>query len=121
MYSNRVYLRITQICEDAGYEVDRAYIDQYGEPRIGIFPKDRSFQSFYPSIYPQVEYDWKNHKAIFHGWKIQTTSYWSLSMDEYERMMDVQYGAMRMVKKLEGLNLDKLAHLPPKFDDDENS
>ena len=119
MYANPIYKRIVEICEEAGYGVDRAYITSYGEPRIGIYAKDTSFQSFYPSIYIDVKYDWKNNCVDSFTWKIQTTSYGSLPLKEYEKMMDIQIGAMRMVRKLESLALSKLEHLPDKFDDDE--
>lgn len=121
MEVNPIYKRIVEICEEAGYGVDRAYITSYGEPKIGIYPKDSSFQSYYPSIYPDMEYDWKNHKANFLGWRIQTTSYGSLPLKEYEKMMDIQIGAMRMVRKLEGLAISKLERLPDKFDDDDKA
>lgn len=121
MEVNPIYKRIVEICEEAGYGVDRAYITSYGEPRIGIYAKDTSFQSFYPSIYVDVKYDWKNNCVDSITWKIQTTSYGSLPLKEYERMMDIQIGAMRMVRKLERLAISKLERLPDKFDDDDKA
>lgn len=104
--------KMMDICEHWGYVCDRAWIESYGWLTLGIYPKDRSFHSFYPEIY----YDWNSKNLHDVAYKIQTTSYGALSQPEFKKMMHCWDQALRMVEDLQRLDLSTLPHLPDKFD-----
>lgn len=119
---NLLVQHIKGICKTYGYECDYAYVTSRGEPRLAIYPSDRSFRSFSPDLYLRTDVDRdavrNNIKPAMKScvWKISTVSYGSLTPEEYKKMLDKMHDALSLANFLNQLDYSKLEQLPESFD-----
>lgn len=104
-YSNSTYNKMKSICDKYGYELGLAYWANYDDAVVHIRPRGE----YYPEVYPPET--WMDKKE---PWKIMTTSYGSLSIDEFEKFNEANNRAYNMVKELSNIDLTTLEHEPEK-------
>lgn len=104
VYNNPNYKKMKAICDKYGYELGIAYWTNYDEAYINIYPREGEYL---PEVYPpQV---WMSKKE---PWKVMTTSYGSLSIDEFEKFINSNKRASEMIKELSQIDLTTLEHEP---------
>lgn len=103
-YNNNTYKKMKSIGNKYGYDIGLAYYASYDDFSINISRGDNRGR-FLPEVYPPSLY----YKE---DWKVQTTSYGSLSFDEFEEFIKQQQNAFSMIKELKKLDLTTLEHEP---------
>ena len=104
-YNNSTYKKMKAICEKYGYTIGLAYWANYDDAFINIRPHGDN--EYAPEVYPpQV---WIGKKE---PWKIMTTSYGSLSIDDFEKFNEANNRAYNMIKELSNIDLTTLEHEP---------
>lgn len=103
------------VVETYGYSLEAAYVERNWEPRIYI-NKDYE-KRFLPRLYLDYERD-ENLKPINFYWKIETVSYGSLSVEEYQELMENMKNWLDCCKFLNQFNYDMLPKVPEQFDEE---
>lgn len=103
-YNNATYKQMKSICDRYGYELGLAYWANYNEARITIRPAG---DEYLPQVYPPTVRVGKEEP-----WKVQTTSYGSLSIDEFDKFVEDNKRAYDMIKELSKIDLTTLEHEP---------
>lgn len=94
---------IQNICNNYGYQLYYAYVDTDGL-NLNVYATDR--RSYHPEVY--IETDWRSHELTY---KIQTTSYGSIELEEYYTFLESCNDAYNMCQEIqqliEGSSLDE--------------
>lgn len=113
MEDNPVFQQIAEIAENHGYELSIAYlVGPANEPRIRFKNVNEKFK-------PEISFDAKMNfnfsnpmESTFEGhFRVQTTSYGSLAIDEYSKLAQYVANAYEMLKELEAVDISGLAHI----------
>lgn len=104
-YDNATYKQMKSICDKYGYELGLAYWANYDDAVINIRP--RGDNKYAPEVYPPKA--WMGKKE---PWKVMTTSYGSLTIDEFDKFVEGNNGAYDMIKELSRIDLSTLEHEP---------
>lgn len=102
-YNNSTYKQMKSICDKYGYELGLAYWANYDDAVVNIRP--RGDNEYAPEVYPSEA--WTDKKE---PWKVMTTSYGSLSIDEFEKFNEANNRAYNMIKELSNIDLTTLEH-----------
>lgn len=97
--------KLKSIANKYGYNADESYIRSWGEAYIQLRPKS---DDFHPEVYYRSDYFGKKVSMF----EIQTTSYGSMGINEYEKFMKACNDAYNMVKELQKVDLSKLPKEP---------
>ncbi len=104
-YNNDTYKKMKAICDKYGYELGLAYWANYGDAVINIKPSNVS--KYIPEVYPPQIYVGKDEP-----WRVMTTSYGSLSIDEFAKFVADNKRAYDMIEELSKIDLTTLEHEP---------
>lgn len=104
-YNNDTYKKMKAICDKYGYELGLAYWANYGDAVINIKPSNVS--KYIPVVYPPQIYVGKDEP-----WRVMTTSYGSLSIDEFAKFVADNKRAYDMIEELSKIDLTTLEHEP---------
>ena len=106
---NPINKKIKQIAAKYGYVAGETFLYWYGGIHCSVVPKDRG--GYHPSVY--IDSDIKDVK-----FRIQTTSYGAISLEDYSEFLKGCEAAYNMVKEINKLDLTKLAKEPKSDDED---
>lgn len=101
--NNSVNKKIKQIADKYGYVAKETFLYWYGGIHCSISPKD--YNDFHPEV--TISSDLDDDSVV--EYRIQTTSYGSLSLDDYKEFLKCCDDAYNMMKEISELDLTKLA------------
>ena len=101
--NNPVNKKIKQIAEKYGYAAKETFLYWYGGIHCSISPKD--YNDFHPEV--SISSDLDDDSVV--EYRIQTTSYGALSLDDYKEFLKCCDDAYNMMKEISELDLTKLA------------
>ena len=113
MEDNPVFQQIAEIADNHGYELSVAYlVGPANEPRIRFKNVNEKFK-------PEISYEARMNfnfsnpmESTFEGhFRVQTTSYGSLAIDEYSKLAQYVANAYEMLKELEAVDISGLEHI----------
>lgn len=102
-HNNPTYKKMKSICDKYGYELCRAYWANYGDAVVNIRPCGDG--KYAPEVYAPTE-----RYGSTSSWEIETVSYGSLSIDEFDEFQEANDRAYHMVKELSNIDLTTLEH-----------
>lgn len=106
VHNNPTYKKMKSICDKYGYELGLAYWANYGDAVVNIRPRPGD-DEYAPEVYPPRR-GWGRKTS----WEIQTSSYGSLSIDEFEKFQKANDRVYHMVKELSNIDITTLEHEP---------
>jgi len=80
MRNHPLYLKVAELCEKHGYTLSRMHVSKHGLPDLRVYAKERNY---HPNIYLTET----NAACSEFKFEIQTTSYGSLSVEEYDEFL----------------------------------
>lgn len=104
-YNNDTYKKMKSICDKYGYELGLAYWANYGDAVINIKPSN--VNKYIPEVYPPQIYVGKQTP-----WKVNTTAYGALSLDEFAKFVEGNKRAYNMIEELSKIDFTTLEHEP---------
>lgn len=105
---NATYKKMEKLASSHGYKLGLAYWASWDGTVINLNPESGSYFSEYlPEIYPP-DYTSSNDT----DWRIQTTSYGSLDSVEFEKFIQANDNAYKLVESLSKIDLKTLEHEP---------
>lgn len=110
--NNPINKKIKQIANKYGYVAKETYLTSYGGIQCSIYPKDHS--DYHPDVYIDRYFD--EDKAGKIDFRIQTTSYGSISVSDYSEYLKACEDAYNMLSEIEKLDLNKLVKAPKSTD-----
>lgn len=112
MQDNATYKKAKSIAEKYGYIIDpHCYVEVFNNGHKWINFRVRGKDRYDPEIYYDAPFGQQEYK-----FRIQTTSYGSLELDEYEQFLKKVTAAYDMVKELTKLDFYTLYEVPYKED-----
>lgn len=104
MENNETFKKVAAMCDKYGYSlytmVNRVW-SKYNMPVIQINKKNDNRYA------PEISYTSKTFGGNDYRFEIQTTSYGSLDMDEYQKFMKAINNACELVKELSQISVDE--------------
>ena len=105
---NATYKKMEKLASSHGYKLGLAYWASWDGTVIHLNPESGSYFSEYlPEIYPP---DYTSSNGT--DWRIQTTSYGSLDSVEFEKFIQANDDAYKLVEELSKIDLRTLEHEP---------
>lgn len=102
---NATYKKMEKLASNYGYDLGSAYWANWDEAVINISPQyGNYFSEYLPEIYPP--------SYIVNKWRIQTTSYGALNSVEFEKFVQANENAYKLVEALSKIDLKTLEHEP---------
>ncbi len=110
--NNPINKKIKQIADKYGYVAKETFLTSYGGIQCSIYPK--AHNDYHPDVYIDKYYDVDDSGKI--DFRIQTTSYGSISVSDYSEFLKACEDAYNMLSEIKKLDLSKLTKAPKNTD-----